>query len=895
MKMNIDDSNHWLKMEGLPFAAIVCNANGEIASISKAAQRVLRQSESLLLGQKIYDVGFINKDEYDNIRNDYYHRPDDTFHFYFDDRYLEIEFASMEEATGERTKTQEIFVLRDYSQLANEEDFSTDCNNKACLEKLQELSNNGYGIFNIEERTFTLSKTAMQLLRMNSKTNVFPADKFIKRHLSDESKTVLQRTVFYAVEQKTEFRAEFDFTRDDGHTRYIRLNAKTNYDSNGKAISIIGVLSDITEFREHETAHAEYMAITDSMLESINAGIVVLDFKSQVRTYNIVLMEMLKLSGKKLIGLTIKEFAKTIDEVLDTGGYFENIVPFILNQSGTNMTKSFLTDDGKTIEIAINRSDSFDNQQTTVFLFKDITERIQTQNQLVTYNKNLKFAVSNLEETVKNMQDARKIAEEAQTMQSLFVSNVTHDLRSPINTVLGFADLMEASNLNETQREYLDTIRDRCNDQLFLINDLLALSSIQTGKLQIQYSEFKFIDLLQDVKKSIDLKLKDKRVKFEINMPDSFPETITQDRNRIRQIIINLLDNATKFTDNGTISLDINTYKSENKTDRKTLEIKVRDTGIGIPDEEQDTIFSPFIQVRGQSKKIGGSGLGLAIVKELTGLLNGEIKLTSRINEGSQFTVTLFDVKTSENIQILTTKKEFANASSISGSKILIITDEQDNMKFDFLREIGAEVYILHNHETLHIMQVILDFHPEIIIEEIKSESNLNLEYLLHVNGKSKGNLGIPVIAITEIVMSDTNKDFDKYYDSVLAHNVNEDKIISDISRFISNEEYECVAFRKDSDYTIDKIILTLNEEQKTYIQRNIENLKTISDSVNDSFILSRLNYFSLELLKFGQEADIEYMISLSERLTKALENYKIDSLLEILAEIKLLIDKLAK
>ncbi len=876
-------------MEGLPFAIVMCNSEGVIESTSIEAEVVLGQPESLLVGKKIYEIGFISYDEYTSIRKDYYDSSDDTFNFYFDDRYLEIEFASIETATGALPSPKEVFILRDGSNINNIDRLLFDSNTQKSINQIQQLSNTGYCIFNIKNSTLTFSKSAMRMLRISNQSNLFDVHTFMNSYLTKVSQERLFRTIQYSIEQKSEFQTEIDFIRENGVIRHIRINAKNNYGKEREGISILGVLTDITEFREHEIAHAEYIAITDSILETVNSGIVIFDFNDNVRTYNIVLLELLKLTGTKLIGLSIGEFAELLDQELSTNGYFQKMAPFILKQKGIGIKRTFVTKDGKTIEIAVNRSDSFDERQTTVCLFTDISERIKTQNQLVTYNRNLKFAVANLEDTVTNMQEARQIAEEAKTMQNLFVSNITHDMRSPINTILGFTDMLEASGLDDIQKQYLDTIRKRCYDQLFLINDIHALSSINSGKMQIHYKQFDFIEMLNDIKQSIEIKIKSGKVDFELTMPDDFPAKINQDENRIRQIINNLLDNAAKFTQEGKISLDTYIEKCQTKDERKDIIITISDTGIGIPQEEQQAIFNPFVQVKGQNRKFGGSGLGLAIVKDLVEILNGEISLESQEGIGSKFTVVLKEVETSGTAEKIHFCKD---DHAIKGTKIIIITDENDTSKFNFLKTLGADIHIVHKNDTLQRVKVIIDFKPDIIIEEIKLESDINLEYIININGKSKVNLGIPIIALTDLEQSNTNRKLNAYYDKVLPLNIEKDKIITSISRLKGGDG---VYFRKDADYTIDNIIVSLTEEQKKYIQENIEHLKASADSASDSFILSQFSAFATELREFGQRAKVEYIVSLSERLIRALDNYNIDVLLEITEDIKVLISKLAK
>lgn len=228
---------------------------------------------------------------------------------------------------------------------------------------------------------------------------------------------------------------------------------------------------------------------------------------------------------------------------------------------------------------------------------------------------------------------------EANRIKSQFLSNVSHELRTPLNAIIGYTDLLidgVYGRIEKDQRAPLEGVRRNAGDLFWLIEDVLDLTRIEAGKIQLRSEKIDFVTLLQEIFVDLQPIVERKSLALRLDIPEGLP-VIESDRAKIRQILANLLSNAAKFTEKGEIRV-----WAKAAPHRGGVEIAVRDTGVGIPKEELPKIFDRFHQVDGSAtREFGGVGLGLSIVKEWVALLGGEVRVESEVGEGSTFTVFL--------------------------------------------------------------------------------------------------------------------------------------------------------------------------------------------------------------------------------------------------------------
>ncbi len=306
------------------------------------------------------------------------------------------------------------------------------------------------------------------------------------------------------------------------------------------------------------------------------------------------------------------------------------------------------------------------------------------------------------------LKTACEVAEAASNAKGEFLANMSHELRTPMTAILGFTDILLSSL---TQPENIDsarTVKENGEYLLNLINDILDLSKIESGNIDIEQIETSPYQIIADVVSLMNVKAVAKGLSLDVEFDSPVPETIRTDPVRIRQILINIVGNAIKFTETGSIRLIARLV--DEFADEPKLQFDVVDTGIGIPEDKIDKIFKPFIQADGSTTRLfGGTGLGLSISKRLVELLGGKFSVSSTVNKGSTFTISVSTglledarlIRNSAEAKLRVTDNEPSEIDGLSlcNHRILVVEDGADNQRFIsfMLERAGAEVTLADN------------------------------------------------------------------------------------------------------------------------------------------------------------------------------------------------------
>lgn len=386
---------------------------------------------------------------------------------------------------------------------------------------------------------------------------------------------------------------------------------------------------------------------------------------------------------------------------------------------------------------------------------------------------------------------AKEQALESSRLKSEFLANMSHEIRTPMNAILGFTDLLGMHISDRKLKGYLDAIKSGGKNLLTLINDILDLSKIEAGKMELRYEPVNPYTFINETKNIFALRIAEKNLEFVISIDPHLPESLLLDDVRLRQVLFNLIGNAVKFTETGFIKLSLSKVYTHEDRSSLDLILTVEDSGIGIPADAHQKIFESFKQLNGQSsKQYGGTGLGLAITKRLVEMMNGSIVLRSEVNKGSCFEITLHDVAAAAGAAKTEAAStfEFNNISFVK-SLVLIVDDIELNRNLikEFFDHTNIETIEAENGEQA--IRYTEEYKPDIVLMDIRMPVLNGFEAIKII--KSNPELkNIPVIAITASAMKeDEQKIIDGGFDGYLVKPVQMNDLFKELSRHLKYTE----------------------------------------------------------------------------------------------------------
>jgi len=546
--------------------------------------------------------------------------------------------------------------------------------------------------------------------------------------------------------------------KKDGTEFPVMLFTTIIYDNANQPMALAGISSDITERKKIEKElikHRDHleelvndrteklrsvMEETRDLYENAPCGYHSIDKNGIFVRINNTELKWLGYSREEVLNkLSFINIIKP-EAVVKYKEYF----PLLIKQGAiSNLEFEFIRKDGSIFFVSLNVSAIYDSDgnflmsRCTLF---DITDR-----------KRIEVELSK----------AIEAADAANKAKSEFLANMSHEIRTPMNAVIGYADLLSPLVKDDLQRTYLTSIITSGKSLLTLINDILDLSKIEAGKLELQFEYIDVLNFFTELENIFSFKIAEKSLEFILDVASGTPKGLCVDEIRLRQIFVNLIGNAIKFTERGYIKINvwaenpqILEYSEQKVEEFIDLSIEVEDTGIGISKEDQKIIFDSFQQQDGQrTKKYGGTGLGLTITKKLVDLMNGTITVESELNKGTKFKILIPDVHFIRDFERID-QKLFIDTKRVvfEPATILVVDDVEHNRKFlsDALKETNLRIIEADNGKTG--FRLAKESNPDLIIADIRMPVMDGFE-LLSVLKRNKKLKHIPVMAYSASVM----------------------------------------------------------------------------------------------------------------------------------------------
>lgn len=438
--------------------------------------------------------------------------------------------------------------------------------------------------------------------------------------------------------------------------------------------------------------------------------------------------------------------------------------------------------------------------------------------------KSLQFEIAGHKRTAKALIKARMEAEQANRAKSIFLASMSHELRTPLNAILGYVQLLVRNkNFNDKQRHALDVIYKSGEHLLSLINDVLDLTKIESGKMELYNTEIFFRNFIGNIADIIQTRAQKKSINFFIEIPDTIPEKINADEIKLRQVLLNLLGNAVKFTDQGHVrfaiyseQLPVNNCSLPGNTAYSLLFI-VKDTGSGISSDKLGIIFSPFEQTGDIKTRAQGTGLGLAITQKLVNLMNGELTVTSEPGKGSCFIFkAIFNSAQVPQQNNIPGKSSIQDIIGYKGKrkKILVADDNPDNLAIleNMLKPLGFEVISAKNgQDAINKLETKL---PDLILMDMVMPVMSGIEAVREIQ-KHPVFTQIPVIAVSASAM-DSDKNITRIAgcNDFLAKPIYEKDLYLILEKYLDlTWEYEFN--KKNKAQVIDAIEISANDKKK--------------------------------------------------------------------------------
>jgi PAS domain S-box-containing protein len=565
------------------------------------------------------------------------------------------------------------------------------------LKLAQKIANLGNWEYDIKTNQNCWSEEIYNIFGKNPAEFVVTVDSFLDC-IHPEDQEFVRQEIKQALINKKADKIDYRIIVNN-KIKYVQEYANVILDETGEVTRIIGTIQDITELKLKEQALKESEASFRSIFENAAIGIAIVDLKGHFFHINHKFIEFIDYSEEELIQINLDTIIHP-EDIFTAQQYFQESLRGLRDYF--SFDQQFICKNGviKWGNISVSLVRNIDRKaKHFIIIIDDISLRKEAQIAL---------------------EEAKQAAEDANLAKSQFLANMSHELRTPLNAILGFTQLMVCSDqLIPQHQEYLQIINRAGEHLLSLINDILSLSKIEAGKIELCQESFDLANLLNSIKQMLEIKAQAKKLALIFEIEHQPTGYIVTDYNKLSSVLINIIGNAIKFTNQGSIL--VRTKTNYLNDDQVNLIFEIEDTGVGIDPVEIDQLFDVFTQAKSGKESGEGSGLGLAISQRFVNLMGGTITVKSKVNHGSIFTFNIIcDLdKNKQNIPTFPNSVVRIKANQPQ-NRILIVEDKPINSQFlsDLLSDVGFMVQVVANgKEAISMWQT---WQPDLILMDIR-------------------------------------------------------------------------------------------------------------------------------------------------------------------------------
>lgn len=504
------------------------------------------------------------------------------------------------------------------------------------------------------------------------------------------------------------------------------------------------------------------------------------------------------------------------------------------------------------------------NEERFLVVFHDITEEKKSIHKLI---------------------EAKRMADEANNAKSSFLASVSHEVRTPLNAIIGYSNLLNKSELTESQFDYNRKIAMSAEVLMGLINNVLDIAKIEAKKFTLSEEPFNLANVIRKITEIQQFKVSEKNLNFQVDINKNLPEWIIGDELRLTQVLLNILNNALKFTEKGSIILKVN-YENLNSLKRKKVLFSVKDTGVGIASDKIDEVFKPFEQVENTTSRMySGTGLGLPITKHLVELMDGEILIESEPNNGTVVNISIpFDVVTDTAKHIYAEEKQ-EPVNNIAGISILLVEDNAFNAEIFIEQLVEFDLKITLAQDGYKAIEILKENNFDVILMDIEMPGLDGYETTKEIRKQQLSNA--PIIALSaHTLQSEKEKAKEAGMIEHLGKPIEIEKIIEVIKKATVNnnillEKDKAIALfggnvdiynralnRFVQNYSdISRKILSLYECNSENLFTVFHNLKSALKTIGALNLSKKAEYFEQEFNNNGNVADKDMVVKFTKDL----------------------------